>query len=282
LTVTAYNVGRIRPHTPELIEASKAKLLKLAANDKERMLLEESKNRVESYIYRIKNKLMDEEEDIAEVSTDKQRAECQKAAEDAEEWLYDDGYNADFATMEDKYAEISVPFQKILLRVAEATERPATTEKFKTKLADVEALMKKWETTMPQVTKEEVDQVTEKVNEAKKWIEKKEKEQSKKKAHDEPAYDSADIPAQFQPVEALVMRLSKKPKPKPVKKKVNATDTNTTDTNATEANATEANATESNATDANATTPVDVDESASEESKEGAVEEEPEGDEEEL
>jgi hypoxia up-regulated 1 len=258
LTVKAYHVGRVQPHTPELITASKAKLLELAQSDKERMMLEESKNRVESYIYRIKNKLTDDEEAIAKVSTEKQRAECQKLAEDAEEWLYDDGYNADLATMEDKYAELSVPFEKIQLRVDEETARPEAVEKLKSKLTEVEALMTKWETTMPQVTKEEIAKVTVKVKEATTWLEKREKEQSKKKPHQEPAFTSADIPPQFEPVESLVVRLSRKPKPKPEKKKANATQTNATDANATETNATDANATEAsasetNATDANAT-----------------------------
>jgi hypothetical protein len=258
LTVNAYHVGRVQPHCPELMERSKAKLLELARNDKERMMLEESKNKVESYIYRIKNKLTDDEEEIAKVSTEKQRAECQGLSEDAEEWLYEDGYTADLATMEEKYIEISVPFEKIELRVAEETARPAAMEKLKSKLTDVEALMVKWETSMPQVTKDEIAKVTKKIKEANTWIEKREKEQSKKKPHQEAAFTSADIPAQFEPIETSVMRLSKKPKPKPVKKKANATDTNSTDANATATNATDANATETsapetNATDANAT-----------------------------
>lgn len=271
LTVQAYHVGRVRPHTPEIIAASKAKLFMLAKNDKERMMLEESKNRVESYIYKIKNKLEDDEKAISKVSTDKQRKECQKGAEDAEEWLYDAGYDADLATMEDKFAELSTPFEKIVLRLAEATARPEAVEKLKTKLKDVEALMKKWNTTMPQVTDEEKVKVTEKVDEVKKWLEKKEKEQSKKKGHDEPVLLSTDIPFQFEPIETLVLRLSKKPKPKPKKEKVdpkaNVTDANATD--ATAGNTTDSNATD--ATDGNATAPESElkEESESETPKEG-------------
>jgi hypoxia up-regulated 1 len=253
LTIQAYHVGRVQPHTPELIAESKAKLLELAQNDKERMMLEESKNKVESFIYRIKNKLMDDEEEIAKVSTEKQRAECQKLAEDAEEWLYDDGYSADLPTMEDKYAEISVPFEKIELRVAEETARPEAIEKLKSKLTEVEALMTKWETSMPQVTTEEIAKVTVKIKEATTWLEKREKEQAKKKPHQDAAILSSEIPAQFEPIETLVLRLSRKPKPKPVKVKANATATNATDANATATNATDANATETNVTDANAT-----------------------------
>jgi hypoxia up-regulated 1 len=256
LTIQAYHVGRVQPHTPELIAESKAKLLELAQNDKERMMLEESKNKVESFIYRIKNKLTDDEEEIAKVSTEKQRAECQKLAEDAEEWLYDDGYSADLPTMEDKYFEISVPFEKIELRVAEETARPAAVEKLKTKLTQVEELMTKWETTMPQVTKEEIAKVMVKIKEATTWLEKREKEQAKKKPHQDAAFLSTEVPAQFEPIEALTLRLSRKPKPKPVKANAtatNATDANATETNATDTNATDASASETNGTDADAT-----------------------------
>jgi hypothetical protein len=274
LTVQAYHVGRVQPHNADLMERSKAKLLELAQNDKERMMLEESKNKVESYIYRIKNKLADDEEAIAKVSTDKQRAECQKLSEDAEEWLYEDGYTADLATMEEKYYEISVPFEKIQLRVAEETARPEAMEKLKSKLTDVEALMVKWETSMPQVTKEEITKVTKLIKEATTWVEKREKEQSKKKPHQDAAFVSADIPAQFEPIETLVVRLSKKPKPKPPRKKANATDTNSTDANATATNATDANATvtEADASETNATDADAIKEDASEEKTESKSE----------
>lgn len=276
LTIHAYHVGRVQPHTPELLAASKAKLLELAINDKERMMLEESKNRVESYIYRIKNKLTDDEEEIAKVSTEKQRAECQKLAEDAEEWLYDAGYTADLPTMEDKYAEISVPFEKIQLRLSEETARPEAIEKLKSKLAEVEALMTKWETSMPHIEKKEIAKVTKAIKEATTWLEKREKEQAKKKPHEEPAFLSSEIPAQFEPIETLVLRLSRKPKPKPVKTKANATQTNATDanataTNTTDANTTEASASETNATDADATKEDEYEEKA--ESKSEASEE---------
>jgi hypoxia up-regulated 1 len=275
LTIQAYHVGRVQPHTPELMAESKAKLLELALNDKERMMLEESKNKVESFIYRIKNKLTDDEGEIAAVSTEEQRAECQKLSEDAEEWLYDEGYSADLATMEDKYAEISVPFEKIELRVLEEIARPVAIEKLKSKLTEVEALMIKWETSMPHIEKKEIAKVTKVIKEATTWLEKREKEQAKKKPHQDAAFLSSEIPAQFEPIETLVLRLSRKPKPKPVKVKANATATNATDANATETNSTDANATdasasETNATDANATKADESDEKAestSEESK---------------
>lgn len=224
---------------------SKAKLDEMAEKDKERVLLEESKNKVESYIYKVKNKLIDDEDEIEAVTTKKQREEVKKLAEKAEEWLYEDGYDADLATMEDKYAELSVPFEKILLRISENVARPAAIEKMQAKLGEIEALMAKWVETKPQVTEEERTKVLDGIEEVRKWIEDKEKAQKKKKPHDEPAFLSTEVPEQSKSVETMVVRLNRKPKPKPPKVEKNETEaTNTTDSNTTESNATEANATE--------------------------------------
>lgn len=209
LTLQTYCVGKVQPYTPELLEESKTKLLELARKDKERMLLEESRNKVESYIYHIKNKLADDEEAINEVSTEDQRAEVLKLTEAAEEWMYEDGATADLATTEDKYAELSTPAEKIFFRRAEMTERPDAIKALQGKLVKVEELMKKWETAMPQVTEEERAEVLSKVDDVKKWIAEKEEEQSKKALHEEPAFSSAEVPLQTLPIEMLVTRLKR-------------------------------------------------------------------------
>merc|ERR1711966_490551 len=59
LEVSSYHTGDIRPYSPELMAESKAKLALLAKADEERVQLEESKNKFESYIYHIRNRLID-------------------------------------------------------------------------------------------------------------------------------------------------------------------------------------------------------------------------------
>lgn len=206
----------------------------MATRDKERMMLEESRNKVEAYIYRIKNKLEDDEEIISKVTTDKQREELRKIATSAGEWLDDEGYSADLATMEDKYAEMSVPFEKVMLRVSELTDRPEAVKTLREELTKVEQLMSKWETERPHVTEEERASVLEKVEEARKWLSKQEDAQSKKKPHDEPAFLSSDVPKQMAPIEALVIKLGRKPKPKPPKKNETKAENETATGNETE------------------------------------------------
>jgi len=230
LSVENYFEGRVQPYSSEIMAESKAKMNELARKDKERQMLEETKNKVESYIYKIKNKLIDDEENIGKVTTEAQREEVSKLSADAEEWLYEDGYSADLATMEDKYAEISEPMEKILYRLSEMTARPAAVTLLNEKLEKIEKLMVKWETSHPQITEEERAEVLAKVEEVKEWIAGKEEEQSKVAGSEDPVFTSEECPGKTKPIEVMVTRLSRKPKPKPVEKETNETESNSTET----------------------------------------------------
>lgn len=244
LVVKSYNVGRIQPYSEELVEESTAKLAALAKKDMERVQLEEARNKVESYVYFIRNKLLDDEEAIGKVSTEEQREAVSKFAEETEEWMYDEGATADLATLEERYLAMSEPAEKMFTRVTESHARPEAILALQEKLIKVEELMKKWETTHPQVTEEERSEVLSKVETIKTWITEKEAEQAKKEAHEDPAFFSKDVPVQTKSLEGLVKRLSRKPKPK-VKKSENATSTdNTTTANSTNTDEDEAKADE--------------------------------------
>lgn len=111
-------------------------------------MLEESKNKYESYIYYIRNKLIDHEDEIAKVTSEEQREALRKSAEDAEEWMFDEGFNADLKTYDEKYLELSTPAEKVFFRMAELTARPKAVDALSAKLTKIEELIKKWETTM--------------------------------------------------------------------------------------------------------------------------------------
>mmetsp|Transcript_11585 Transcript_11585/g.20926 ORF Transcript_11585/g.20926 Transcript_11585/m.20926 type:complete len:932 (+) Transcript_11585:194-2989(+) len=218
LKVNSYNVGPIQPYSPEIMSESIAKLAALAQADKERMDLEESKNKYESYMYLIRNRLIDDEEEIAKVTTEEQREALRQSAEDAEEWMFDDGYTADLATYEAKYVELSTPAEKVFSRMAELTARPAAVDALQKKLSKIEDLLVKWETTMEHITPEERKEVQDKVDEVRVWIAEKVAEQSKTDPSEDPVFTSAEVPGQTKRIESIAARLMKKPKPKPPKK----------------------------------------------------------------
>jgi hypothetical protein len=272
---TAY-VGRIRPLTPEQMAASKAKLAAMDAKDKERIMLEESRNKLEAYIYYMKNVMADREEEVSEVSNNKQREEAMKLALAAQEWIDDEGYGADFETMEAKYGTLSVPFDKIMLRVKEKEALPKAVAALQKRLTEVEQLMDQWATERPQVTEEERKRVLEKIEEAKKWVANMEKKQAKKKPHEEPIFLSDEVPGQIKPIEVMVMRLSKKPKPKPPPKSKEENTTSTTTENSTDTTSAE-NATETTSGEAKKdATPEEMKDAPTPgQSKEGEAKEEP-------
>ena len=218
LKVDSYFTGKVQPYSITTMIESVEKMKELERKDNERKALEEARNKVESYIYQIKNKLIDDEENVGKVSTEEQREEIRKMAEDAEEWMYDGGYGADLPTMEEKYVELSTPAEKIFFRVKELIARPEAVKSLKEKFEKMEALMKKWEADKPQVTEEERQQVLDKVEALKKDLAEKEDAQSKIAATEEPAFKSSDLQGVTKSVRALIERLNRKPKPKPPKK----------------------------------------------------------------
>lgn len=196
---------------------SKQKLAYLAQQDKERMMLEEIRNNYESYIYKIKNKLVDDEDAIGAVTSQEQRDALLKSAEDAEEWMYDDGYDASLETYTKKYNELTEPAEKIFFRVKEVPARAEAIAALKEKLSKVLALMTKWETTMPQVTEEERQEVASKVQDVYKWIDDKEAAQASADPTADPVFTSDEVPLQTKEIQVLVSKLSRKPKPAPKK-----------------------------------------------------------------
>jgi len=234
LKVNSYNVGTIRPYSPEIMAESRAKLDELALADKARMDLEESKNKYESYIYHIRNKLIDDEELVAKVTSEEQRAALKQSAEDAEEWMFDEGYTADLQTYDEKYVELSAPAEKVFFRMSEHTARPKATDALSTKLEKIEELMTKWETTMEHITEEERAEVLDKVGEVRKWIGDKVEEQEKADVTADPVYTSEEVPGQTKRIESIVARLLKKKKPKPVVVEKNETDSEKNETDSSE------------------------------------------------
>jgi len=108
-----YHTRRLRPYFDEIKIASLERLDDLTRIDNEKIAREESINLFEAYTYHIKNKLIDDEEVISAVSTEEQRTALLALANGAEEWMYQDWYDTDRATFEDKFAELSDPAEKI-------------------------------------------------------------------------------------------------------------------------------------------------------------------------
>ena len=217
LTVSSYHAGQIQPHSDVIMSESREKLGELNRLDKERQMLEEVRNNYESYIYLIKNKLIDDEEAIGAVTTQEQRDELKKSADEAEDWMYEDGYDASLETYKQKYEELTKPAEKVFFRMTEVSARAEAIVSIKEKLDKVVALMKKWEKSMPQIKEEERDDVLAKVEDVRKWITEKEEAQAANDPASDPVFTSEEVPLQTKDLQSLISKLSRRPKPAPKK-----------------------------------------------------------------
>lgn len=260
LTVSSYHVGSVHPYSAVTMAESRSKLDALAKVDNERMMLDEISNRYESFIYTIKNKLADYEEEVAAVTTEEQREALLKSAVDGEMWMEDEGYDASFDTYTLKYEELYAPADKVFFRMKEVSARAEAIKDLNGKLKKVEALMKKWETTMPQVTEEERAEVLSKVEDVRKWVTENTEAQAAADPTSDAVFTSDQVPLQTLEVQKVISKLSRKPKPVPKKEE--------------KKNETDADADKKNETDADAETKEGEEEAANEgEDKDDATEE---------
>lgn len=281
LTVSSSHIGFVQPYTAAIMAESQAKLQELARVDKDRMMLEEIRNTYESYIYLIKNKLIDYEDEINAISTEEQREALLSSAAKAEDWMYDEGYDAGLETYTKKYEELSEPAEKVFSRMKEVSARADAIKELTGTLDKLEELMKKWETTQPQVTADERAEVISKVEIIRTWIAEKTEAQAAADPASDPVFTSAEVPLQKSDLQKIISKLSRKPKPTPKKaEKKNETEAEEKKEGATEEKK-EETAEETAATEDNADAKADHSEpketfESTEETAE-AVEEEEEG-----
>jgi len=137
--------------------------------------------------------------------------------------LDEEGYDADYATLEDKYGELSEPGEKIFFRASEKSARPEAIKALEDTLTKVVNLMEKWKTSLPQVTEEERTGVLDEVEKVRQWIAEKTEAQEAANPTEDPIFTSAEVPKQTKTIESKIGRLSRKPKPKPKKEGSNET-----------------------------------------------------------
>merc|ERR1711937_1010948 len=84
------------------------------------------------------------------------------------------------------------------------------------------------------ITEEEKSDVYARIESARKWLSDKVDVQAEKKGHEDPVFTSEEVPLQTRPIQKLISKLSKKPKPKPPKVEKNETKSNSTQEDASD------------------------------------------------
>merc|ERR1712146_130780 len=182
----------------------------------------------------------DEQDAIAEVSTEEQRTEILSLANEYDEWLYDDGSSASYEEVLERVKKIRILSGAIYLRMDEKQKRKGAVKEAKKMLGDVLLTIEKWNSTHPQITSEEKEEATDLVNDISKWLDDNVERQKTHPSHEKPVFLTSDIVSQMKPLKNKIKALSRKPKPKPpVEKTKKQTKTNETETESAKTTETE-------------------------------------------
>jgi hypoxia up-regulated 1 len=107
LTV-ATNLDAVSPPiwSPELILEAKTRLKALDLADTSRKEKAAALNDLEAYVYKVRNRLRDEEDQLAVISTSEEREEAIELCNAVEDWLYDEGKNQELSAYKSKQSSI--------------------------------------------------------------------------------------------------------------------------------------------------------------------------------
>lgn len=150
---------------------------------------ESALNALESFVIEANQRL--DEEEYASCATPEEIEALRKACSEVQDWIYEDGENADADTYEKKLSELQDKANPIYARHWEHKERPETLETFtkmigsaKTFLANAKNMTKEANTDKDIFTQVEIDTLQKAITEAEQWIENEQAEQNKLKRYE--------------------------------------------------------------------------------------------------
>lgn len=220
ITPVIYKTAGPRPMAEEDKKVSLVRLQKLKASDDARTAKAQAKNDLETYVLKVRGNMGDDlTKQLEDVTTEEQRTEMLRLANELEEWLYDEGWDEEASVYIAKKQSLSKIADAAYKRAQEAIARPAEVKRARLYMAKIRETVEKWGTTKPQVTEEEKIDLLEKLEKAAKWLDDKVDEQAGVAAHETPVFTSAEIEPKLRTVTSLVATLNKKPAPKAEKEK---------------------------------------------------------------
>ncbi|XP_052061435.1 hypoxia up-regulated protein 1-like isoform X3 [Mytilus californianus] len=229
----------------DLMKVMRKKLAELTAKDKEKKLLEKSKNDLEAFIFDMNDKLT--QEVYEKCSTEAEREKLSKLMSEASDWMYDQEEDAKAEIYQDKLKSLKKEIKELKARVYEFEERPKALKALKDMLNHTKYFLKSVKnfTVVEEdriFTDVEITTLEKLITDTKKWRDDMVEEQKKTPDSEKPKLLVEDVALKLQALDREVKYLinkaknfKPKPKPKP-KSNTTKTDGNTTksDTNKTD------------------------------------------------
>lgn len=214
------------PMSAEQLKAGRQQMQQLQQAEVSKAQAAQAKNELEAYIISTQGRLTDDEE-VAAVTTDKQRSSFQNELSKVEDWLYDQGEHEQAPVFRDKLSQLHTTGDAIFFRVSELQARPEALQLARQYVDLTMHSVQGWSSTKPWINATDTDSLLAELQGFTSWMREEEAKQSKVKAHEEPVLESSTISARLVRLEHAFERLNKKKKPTPppvIKPEVNATD----------------------------------------------------------
>jgi len=187
-------------------------LLELNKQDRERALLAETKNELESYIYATLEFL--DTDGAREVSTSEERESFSELLLEAGDWLYDDGYDAKLEQYQEKLSSLRDIGDRISFRLSESELRPLIVAAFQEWKDNTVAAL---ENIVVERTVDDEDREVFllEIKEVESWLEAKQEEQAGVEPFVEPVWISSELIEKQKILDNKMKRLLRRPKRTP-------------------------------------------------------------------
>ena len=196
---------------------AKKRIKALDQRDKDKIMADEAKNTYESLIYELRDWLREESNWIY-VDED-ERQSLLTMLDEGEEWLYDEGANVSHTKYQEKSYELTAEQTKLNKRKDEYQNRLDKIPKIIEALEESKSKAHMIREGMPWVSEQEQQDLIEKVEEMRDWIEKQTREQAKLTLMDEPAFTMEEVDKKMKKVTDFAKKIFGKKKPKEKKSK---------------------------------------------------------------
>lgn len=179
---------------------------------------DEAKNAFESLIYSLRDWLRDD--DNEKYVDEAEREALFTKLDDGEEWLYDEGANVSYTKYQEKSYELTILQTKFNNRKEQHSSRDKMIPQIRDALEASRSQAHMIREAMPWVTEQEQQDLVDKCEEMRDWIEKKMAEQEKLSIMEEPAFTMDQVNEKMAKVTKFAKKIFGKKKPKEKKVKV--------------------------------------------------------------
>merc|ERR1712228_286999 len=186
--------------------------LTMIAKDKEIRETEELRNSLEGYVLEMRGRL---EGSLGQYMKDNAREKFIKELNDMEEWLYEDGYDAEKSAFEDRLKSLKLSGDPVDRRSNEAKRRPEVIRSMNRAIAESKALAQSKDKKYDHIPAEDREKAMKQCKETEEWLKNELKKQDPLTLADDPVVLCDAIERKKGDTIRYCQTIMNKPKPEP-------------------------------------------------------------------